>query len=103
MIQKNIIPESTTVQVELPLNYVGKKVNLLFFVEADLENGFATLQLPFGKKIQINGSSEFLVLGDWGVKYGVIIKNGKESYENIQLLRKGLVVEYLDISKFINT
>lgn len=72
-------------------------------LEADLENGFATLQLPFGKKIQINGSSEFLVLGDWGVKYGVIIKNGKESYENIQLLRKGLVVEYLDISKFINT
>lgn len=70
-------------------------------LDADLENGFATLELPFGDTIEINGSSEFLVIGDWGVKFGTIIRDGKQSYENIQLLRKGLVVEYLDISKFV--
>jgi hypothetical protein len=70
-------------------------------LDADLENGFATLKLPFGDTIEINGSSEFLVIGDWGVKFGSIVRNGKQSYENIQLLRKGLVVEYLDISKFV--
>jgi hypothetical protein len=69
-------------------------------LDVDLENGFASLRLPFGKIIEINGSSEFLVIGDWGVKFGTIIKNGKQSYENIQLLKKGMVVEYLDLSKF---
>jgi hypothetical protein len=54
------------------------------------------LELPFGNVIEINGNSEFLVLGDWGVKFGTKIIDGKTSYENIQLLRKGLVVEYLD-------
>ena len=71
-------------------------------LDADLTNGFATLKLPFGKTIEINGNSEFLVIGDWGVKFGTVIRGGKESYENIQLLRNGLVVEYLDISKFKN-
>jgi hypothetical protein len=70
-------------------------------LDADLENGFATLELPFGNIIEINGTSEFLVIGDWGVRFGTIVKNGKQSYENLQLLRKGLVVEYLDISEFI--
>lgn len=70
-------------------------------LDVDLYNGFATLELPFGDIIEINGNSEFLVVGDWGVKFGTIIRDGKQSYENIQLLRKGLVVEYLDISKFI--
>lgn len=73
----------------------------VFVLDADLENGFATLKLPFGKTLEINGTSEFLVVGDWGVKFGTIIRNGKQSYENIQLLRKGLVVEYLDVSEFI--
>ncbi len=70
-------------------------------LDADLENGFATLELPFGNIVEINGTSEFLVIGDWGVKFGTIVRNGKQSYENIQLLRKGLVVEYLDISEFV--
>ena len=66
-------------------------------LKADFENGFATLELPFGNIIEINGTSEFLVLGDWGVKFGTKIIDGKILYENIQLLRKGLVVEFLDV------
>lgn len=81
------------------VNNVWKpKINV---ISADLDNGFATLELPFGKTIDINGDSEFLVVGDWGVKFGTKTINGEKRYENIQLLRKGLVVEYLDISKFI--
>ena len=29
-------------------------------ISADFENGFATLELPFGETIDINGDSEFL-------------------------------------------
>lgn len=68
-------------------------------LQADFKNGLATLELPFGKTLEINGGSEFLVIGDWGVKFGTNITDGKTSYENIQLLRKGLVVEYLDTSE----
>jgi hypothetical protein len=73
----------------------------VIILQADFDNGFATLELPFGNIVEINGTSEFLVVGDWGVKFGSKIIDGKISYENIQLLRKGLVVEYLDTSKFI--
>lgn len=68
-------------------------------LKVDFDNGFATIQLPFGRKVDIYGDSQFLIGGDWGVKFGTINKDGKNSYENIQLLKKGLVVEYLDTSK----
>jgi hypothetical protein len=81
------------------LNNVWKpKVKVL---SVDFDNGFATLELPFGRKVDIYGDSQFLISGDWGVRFGTIIKSGKVSYENIQLLKHGLVDEYLDTSKFI--
>jgi hypothetical protein len=81
------------------VNNVWKpKVTVL---SVDFDNGFATLQLPFGRKVDIYGDSQFLISGDWGVKFGSINKNGKVAYENIQLLKHGLVVEYLDVSKLI--
>jgi len=81
------------------LNNVWKpKVKVL---SVDFANGFATLELPFGRKVDIYGDSQFLISGDWGVRFGTINKSGKVSYENIQLLKHGLVDEYLDTSKFI--
>jgi len=81
------------------LNNVWKpKVKVL---SVDFDNGFATLELPFGRKVDIYGDSQFLISGDWGVRFGTINKSGKVSYENIQLLKHGLVDEYLDTSKFI--
>jgi hypothetical protein len=81
------------------LNNVWKpKVKVL---SVDFANGFATLELPFGRKVDIYGDSQFLIGGDWGVRFGTVIKSGKVSYENIQLLKHGLVDEYLDTSKFI--
>jgi hypothetical protein len=70
-------------------------------LSVDFDNGFATLELPFGKIVDIYGDSQFLIGGEWGVKFGTVIKNGKVSYENLQLLKHGLVDEYLDTSKFI--
>ena len=80
------------------VNNVWKpKVTVL---SVDFDNGFATVQLPFGRKIDIYGNSEFLVSGEWGIKFGTVNKDGKVSYENLQLLKHGLVDEYLDTSKF---
>lgn len=69
-------------------------------VSVDFTNGFATVEMPFGRKIDIYGDSQFWIGGNWGIKFGTINKAGKVSYENIQLLKNGLVVEYLDTSKF---
>jgi hypothetical protein len=80
------------------VNNVWKpKVKVL---SVDFTNGFATVEMPFGRKVDIYGDSQFLIGGDWGVKFGTVNKGGKTSYENLQLLKKGLVEEYLDTSKF---
>jgi peroxiredoxin len=71
-------------------------------LSVDFTNGFATLELPFGRKVDIYGDSQFLIGGDWGVRFGTVMKNGKVSYENIQLLKHGLVDEYLDTTKINN-
>jgi hypothetical protein len=68
-------------------------------LSVDFENGFATVEMPFGRKVDIYGDSQFLIGGDWGVKFGTVNKANKTSYENLQLLKKGLVKEYLDTSK----
>jgi hypothetical protein len=70
-------------------------------ISVDFENGFATVEMPFGKEVDIYGDSQFLIGGEWGVKFGTVNKGGKLSYENLQLLKRGLVAEYLDTSKFI--
>lgn len=70
-------------------------------LSVDFTNGFATIEMPFGKKVDIYGDAQFLVGGDWGVKFGTINKGGKVSYENLQLLKRNLVEEYLDTSEVI--
>ena len=64
-------------------------------INVDFEKGFAKLQLPFGKTIDIFGDNSFFINGDWGVKFGVANSNGKTIYQNIQLIKKGLVVDIL--------
>ena len=68
----------------------------------DFDNGFATIEMPFGRKVDIYGDSQFLISGEWGVRFGTINKGGKITYENLQLLKHGLVDEYLDTSKFVS-
>jgi hypothetical protein len=79
------------------VNNVWKpKVKVL---SVDFENGFATVEMPFGRKVDVYGDSQFLIGGDWGVQFGTVNIDGKTTYENLQLLKKGLVDEYLDTSK----
>jgi hypothetical protein len=82
------------------INNIWKpKVKVL---SVDFTNGFATVETNFGKKINIYGDSQYLITGEWGIKFGTVNKGGKLSYENLQLLKHGLVDEYLDTSQFTN-
>lgn len=74
------------------LNYVWKpKIEV---IEVDFNE--ATAKLKFGKKIlELEGDALFLLGGDWGIKFGSTNKNGSTLYDRIELIRKGMVYEYL--------
>ena len=74
------------------LNYVWKpKVEIL---EVDFNE--ATAKLKFGSKtLELEGDALFLLGGDWGIKFGSTKKSGTLIYDRIELIRKGMVYEYL--------
>lgn len=74
------------------LNYVWKpKVEI---IEVDFDN--ATAKLNFGKQIlNLEGDALFLLGGDWGIKFGSTNRAGSTVYDRIELVRKGMVYEYL--------
>ena len=74
------------------LNYVWKpKVEI---IDVDFNN--AKAKLKFGKNIlELEGDSLFLLSGDWGIKFGSTTKNNATAYDRIELIRKGMVYEYL--------
>lgn len=74
------------------LNYVWKpKIEVL---EVDFKT--ATAKLKFGRKIlELEGDALFLLGGDWGIKFGSTRKEGALIYDRIELIRKGMVYEYL--------
>jgi hypothetical protein len=77
------------------LNYVWRpKVEV---VRADYDAGTATLKVGtlFIKMIDINGDTIYQLSGDWGVRFGSILKGDKTVYNRIELVRKQMVVEYL--------
>lgn len=74
------------------LNYVWKpKIEV---TEVDFNN--ATAKLKFGSKtLELEGDALFLLGGDWGIKFGSTKKGGSLVYDRIELIRKGMVYEYL--------
>jgi len=74
------------------LNYIWKpKIQI---IEVDFANVKA--KLKFGSKtLQLEGDSLFLLSGDWGIKFGTTTKNNNTLYDRIELIRKGMVYEYL--------
>ena len=74
------------------LNYVWKpKIEV---IEVDFNE--ATAKLKFGKKtLELEGDALFLLGGDWGIKFGSTNKLGSTVYDRIELVRKGMVYEYL--------
>jgi hypothetical protein len=77
------------------LNYVWKpKVEV---ISADFNTGKATIKVGnlFVKIIDISGDTIYQLSGDWGVRFGSVLQGGKTAYNRIELVRKGMVVEYL--------
>ena len=77
------------------LNYVWKPKVVV--ASADFVNGKATLKVGtiFIKVIDITGDTIYQLAGDWGVRFGSVLQGSKLVYNRIELVRKGMVVEYL--------
>lgn len=77
------------------LNYVWRpKVEV---VRADFNTGTATIKIGslFVKMIEISGDTIYQISGDWGVRFGSVLQGSKLVYNRIELVRKGMVVQYL--------
>jgi hypothetical protein len=74
------------------LNTLWKpKVEILF---VDFNNGTAKLKYD-DKEIELEGDAVYWLNADWGVKFGSIRKGNQMAYDRIELLKKGMVVEYI--------
>ena len=62
---------------------------------ADFTNGTATLQVG-SLQILLVGDATYSINGQWGVRFGSKIVNGKNVYDRIELVRQGMVYEYLE-------
>jgi len=74
------------------LNTLWKpKVEVLF---VDFNNGTAKLKFD-DKEIDLEGDAVYWINADWGIRFGSVRRNEKFVYDRIELLKKGMVVEYL--------
>jgi hypothetical protein len=64
-------------------------------VEVDFAKGIAKVQLENGTIVDIYGDAVFMIGGDWGIKFGGKVTDGKFEYDRLELTKKGMVVEYL--------
>ena len=81
------------------LNYLWKPE--VEVTKADFEKGQATLRVRslIGKKwktIEIDGETTYQLGGDWGIRFGTIMTEEGSKYNRIELVRKGMVYEYLN-------
>ena len=76
------------------LNNLWKpKVEVL---SVDFTNGVAVMKYD-GKEIKLVGDAVYWLNADWGLRLGSIRKDTQETvYDRIELLKKGMVVEYLN-------
>jgi hypothetical protein len=58
------------------------------------KNGTAKLKYD-DKEIELEGDAVYWLNADWGVKFGSIRKGNQMAYDRIELLKKGMVVEYI--------
>ena len=72
-------------------NFWKPEVEITF---VDFTKGEAKIRYK-KKIIDLIGDSVFWINADWGVRFGNIIKDGKITYNRIELVKKGMVVEYV--------
>lgn len=81
------------------LSYIYKpKVEVL---EVDFTVGKARIRIlgTFPQIIEIDGETTYGIAGDWGVRFGSITIDGLTKYNRLELVRKNMVVEYLNKPK----
>jgi hypothetical protein len=76
-------------------NFYKPKVEVL---SVDFDNGIAKIKIKGhpDKIIDISGDTVYGITGDWGIRLGSVVQNGKLMYNRIELLKKGMVEEYLN-------
>ena len=63
-------------------------------ISVDFNSGIAKIKYK-GKEIDLEGDAIYWLNGDWGIKFGNIQKSNGNFYDRIELVKKGMVVEYL--------
>jgi len=77
------------------VNYIYvPKVEVL---EVDFNKGTAKIQIKglVNRIINIQGETLYQISGDWGVRLASTVVEGRGAYNRIELVRRGMVVEYL--------
>jgi hypothetical protein len=46
--------------------------------------------------IEIDGETVYQIIGDWGIRLGSTVLGGQTKYNRIELVRKNMVVDYLN-------
>jgi hypothetical protein len=70
-------------------------------LEVDFSIGKARLRILslFPKIIEIDGETIYQIAADWGVRLGSVNVAGVTKYNRIELVRKNMVVQYLNKPK----
>lgn len=73
------------------LNYVYRPQ--VEVVEADFDKGTAKIKVKglFPREFNIQGETLYQIFGDWGIRFA----SSRTAYNRIELVRKGMVTEYL--------
>jgi len=78
------------------LSYIYKpKIEVL---SVDFGTGKARIKVIglYAQVIEIEGETIYQISGDWGVRLASTVVSGESKYNRIELVRKGMVVEYLN-------
>lgn len=70
-------------------------------VDVDFSVGTARIRILglYPRIIEIKGETIYQISGDWGVRLGSSLIVGETKYNRIELVRRGMVVEYLQNPK----
>ena len=60
----------------------------------DFTKGYAEFLFE-GRKLILEGDAIVLLDGDWGLKFGTVLEEGKVIYKSIILTKKGMLVDIL--------
>lgn len=60
----------------------------------NFQTGYAEFTFR-GKKVILDGDATYLLDGDWGIRFGTKMLNDKTVYTSLELVKSGMVYEYI--------